>query len=103
MTSYYVCGDNALTLLDIKRYMHVTVDTDPFNDDVIIVFYSMSGELLVEDLTSEEITILTLSGTIPFKVTFKMFSPQLKILFNDGSIENLWEYPDNILTENAEI
>lgn len=82
--------------------MHVSCDIDAFTDNVLVLFSDTNDLLLIENLSDEEIAILTLAGVAIIKVNSDDFSAYLRILV-DNHPKDRWRYINNKLDKDSQI
>lgn len=112
MTEYYVCSLDIIPFLRNKRYTYVYYFTSVFDNDNrkqvnIMLEHDTNIDRLIlvenlEDLTKEELVLLTLKCKVFDNVTTDKFSAYLNYVIV-GTIYHKWCYADGMSTINSNI
>lgn len=86
MTDYYVCDSSALPHLPNKRYLNVYYYHNKYHGTQLFHAIRPRGYVLVEDLSDDELVLLTLVCNSITKVSLDMFSHYLVHIINGISV-----------------
>lgn len=97
MTEYYVCHNDAIFKLSNKRYAYVYL-FEQCNEIGCAFTITPNTPILVENLTSEECTLLTLTGHLikKFNPANDSFTEYMKDIISRPTFYKHWHYTNKM-------